>query len=120
MESIIQWILILLIFLFLAQRFLPVKGVTSITAEDAKQKVKDKKAQFIDVRTPHEYDRYHDKTFTNIPLHTLSEQVDKLNKQTEVVLICQSGMRSIKAAKILKKHGFEKITNVKGGMNAWD
>ncbi|MFP3325235.1 rhodanese-like domain-containing protein, partial [Planococcus sp. SIMBA_160] len=30
-----------------------------------------------------------------------------------------SGMRSMQAAKILKKQGFTYITNIKGGMNAW-
>lgn len=44
---------------------------------------------------------------------------ESLSKEREVVLICQSGMRSNKASKTLKKSGFEKVTNVKGGMNAW-
>ena len=37
----------------------------------------------------------------------------------EVVVICQSGMRSKQASKLLRKQGFNKVTNVKGGMNAW-
>ncbi|RPK11557.1 hypothetical protein EH5_01722 [Bacillus subtilis] len=30
-----------------------------------------------------------------------------------------NGRRSLKASKILKKQGFKKITNIKGGMNTW-
>lgn len=36
------------------------------------------------------------------------------------MLICQSGMRSSKASKLLKKLGFKHITNVKGGMMDWN
>ncbi|MGE1166875.1 rhodanese-like domain-containing protein, partial [Peribacillus simplex] len=35
-----------------------------------------------------------------------------------VIVICQSGMRSKQAAKVLKKLGFQRIINVSGGMNA--
>ncbi|MGG3924306.1 rhodanese-like domain-containing protein, partial [Geobacillus thermodenitrificans] len=41
------------------------------------------------------------------------------SKEKEVVVICQSGMRSQKASKWLKKMGFQHVTNVKGGLNAW-
>ncbi|MCY8721486.1 rhodanese-like domain-containing protein, partial [Bacillus sp. S10C12M] len=40
-------------------------------------------------------------------------------KDQEVFVICQSGMRSLKASKVLKKQGFKNITNIKGGMNTW-
>ncbi|NRK74194.1 rhodanese-like domain-containing protein, partial [Salmonella enterica subsp. enterica serovar Typhi] len=43
----------------------------------------------------------------------------ELSKDKEVVVICQSGMRSQNATKILKKLGFTNVTNVKGGMSAW-
>ena len=45
--------------------------------------------------------------------------MQKFSKEKEIVVICQSGMRSMKATKTLKKLGFKNITNVKGGINAW-
>ena len=66
-----------------------------------------------------EYKSNHIKNFKNIPLHELSEKASGLSKDKEIVVICQSGMRSNNAAKILKKSGFNKVTNVKGGMSAW-
>lgn len=117
--DIIQWIFIILIALFVINRFIPKKGITNITVQEAKDKIKDKSVQFIDVRTPGEYKANHRKPFKNIPLSNLPSQVDKLEKHKEVVVICQSGMRSAKAANILKKQGFENIYNVKGGMSAW-
>ena len=118
--GIFEWILIGFIIIFFANRFMPAKGVTNISVQEAKDKFKDKNVQFIDVRTPGEYKMNHSKPFKNIPLSNLSSKADSLDKEKEIVVICQSGMRSTKAAKLLKKQGFKKIYNVKGGgMSAW-
>ncbi len=58
------------------------------------------------------------KGFQNIPLNELVSKANQLNKNKEVIVICQSGMRSKQAAKVLKKLGFQRIINVSGGMNA--
>src|SRR5690625_6793578 len=115
MGTIIQWALIIGIAWFILQRFIPVKGIAHISTQEAKDKFKDKNVQFIDVRTPGEYKANHRKPFQNIPLSNLASEAGSLDKEKEVVVICQSGMRSAKAAKILKKKGFQKISNVKGG-----
>ncbi|MEH7223656.1 rhodanese-like domain-containing protein [Bacillus sp. JJ1566] len=117
--DMIQWIIIILLALFVFRRFIPTKGITNITVQEAKDKFKDKSVQFIDVRTPGEYKANHRPPFKNMPLSNLRSTVDQLNKNKEIVVICQSGMRSANAAKLLKKQGFEKIYNVKGGMSAW-
>ncbi|WP_106497991.1 rhodanese-like domain-containing protein [Lentibacillus sp. Marseille-P4043] len=117
--GIIQWVIIIIIAAFLVKQFLPIKGVSQVTVPEAKDKFQDKHVQFIDVRTPGEYKAKHRKPFKNIPLSELANRSKELDKNKEVVVICQSGMRSMKAAKILKKQGFEKVTNVKGGMGAW-
>lgn len=116
--DIIRWILIILIALFVINRFIPKKGITNVTVQEAKVKFKDKSVQFIDVRTPGEFKANNHKPFKNIPLSNLLNKVEKLERDNEVV-ICQSGMRSAKAANILKKQGFKRIYNVKGGINAW-
>ncbi|MBU8567225.1 rhodanese-like domain-containing protein [Virgibacillus pantothenticus] len=117
--EIIQWVILALAIIFIISRFMPVKGITQLTSQEVKKKLKDKQVQFIDVRTPQEYKSNHRKPFKNIPLHELAKRTGDLDKQKEVVIICQSGMRSMRAAKMLKKQGFEKIINVKGGMGAW-
>lgn len=118
-NRVMEWIFLLIVVVFFANRFLPVKGITNISTQEAKDKFKNSDVQFIDVRTPGEYKTNHRKPFINIPLNHLSSKIDALDKEKEVVVICQSGMRSAKAAKMLKKQGFEKIYNVKGGMSAW-
>ncbi len=113
------WGMIILVIAFVIWRVMPTKGVQSISTENLKGLLKDKKKQFIDVRTPAEYKGRHIKEFKNIPLNTLSGAISKLDASKETVVICQSGMRSSKAAAQLKKAGFANVLNVSGGMNAW-
>jgi rhodanese-related sulfurtransferase len=105
--------------LFIAQKFITPKGVDNISTQELKEVLKDKNKQFIDVRTPGEYKSYHIPSFKNIPLNAISQKANELSKDKEVVLICQSGMRSQKASKILRKIGFTNVTNVKGGIGSW-
>ncbi|MED4071984.1 rhodanese-like domain-containing protein [Priestia endophytica] len=107
------------ILLFVFQRFIPRKGMKQITTTELKRKLEDKKKQFIDVRTPSEFRTKHIEGFQNIPLTELRQQSHHLSKEREVFVICQSGMRSAKGSQLLRKLGFRKVTNVKGGMNTW-
>lgn len=113
--------LIIALFLFLIfRRYLPTKGVNNISTTQLKNELKDKNKQFVDVRTPGEFKGNHIRGFKNIPLQQLVQKAEKeLSKEKEVIVICQSGMRSGQASKLLKKSGYSKVTNVKGGMNAW-
>ena len=116
----VNYLLVAIGVFLLFQRFIPTKGVKQITTADLKKELGSKDKQFVDVRTPGEYKLRNIKGFINLPLHQLNQQaLKKLDKSKEVVVICQSGMRSSKASKTLKKLGFEKVTNVKGGMSAW-
>jgi rhodanese-related sulfurtransferase len=115
----INYILFGLVVLFFVQRMLPGKGVRQVSTTELKSELQDKSKQFIDVRTPGEFKSNNIRGFKNIPLHEIAQKIDGLSKENEVVIICQSGMRSNKASKILKKQGFKHVTNVKGGMSAW-
>lgn len=114
-----EYIIIGIVVILVALRFMPSKGVKHISTEDLKSELKDKTKQFIDVRTPGEFKANHIREFKNIPLNTLPQKVDSLSKEKEVIVICQSGMRSSQASKLLKKSGFKSVTNVRGGMSAW-
>ncbi|WP_242213537.1 rhodanese-like domain-containing protein [Bacillus cereus group sp. BfR-BA-01383] len=118
MNTILSMLFIVLAAWFVISRFLPVKGVQNINGKELKSIVGKKGKQFIDVRTLGEYRGNHMKGFQNIPLNELASKVNHLDKNKEVIVICQSGMRSKRAAKVLKKLGFRHIINVSGGMNA--
>ncbi|PEB56534.1 sulfurtransferase [Bacillus pseudomycoides] len=116
---VLNMLLIILVAWFIISRFLPVKGVKNINGKELKAALHKKNNQFIDVRTPSEFRGNHIQGFRNIPLNELMQKVNHLDKNKEVIVICQSGMRSKQAVKMLKKLGFQHITNVSGGMNAW-
>ncbi|KGX86927.1 rhodanese-like domain-containing protein [Pontibacillus litoralis] len=121
MQTIVTIGMILLVALFVLNKLLPAKGVKTIQTgqlKDDLRKYKNQK-QWIDVRTPGEYQANHIKEFKNYPLQTLKHNTQSLDTSKEVVVICQSGARSLAATKILKKAGFSDVTNVQGGMNAW-
>ncbi|WP_040226533.1 rhodanese-like domain-containing protein [Bhargavaea cecembensis] len=115
-----KWIIIAAIVLFLIWRLKPAKGVRTADTQALKGMLGDQTKQFIDVRTPAEYKGRHIKEFKNIPLNTLPQKASSLDKSKETVVICQSGMRSAQAARILKKQGFENVVNIRGGMGAWN
>lgn len=113
MESII---LIILIVAVLVWKFMPTKGIKTISTAELKKILNDKDKFFVDVRTSSEYKSRNIKQFKNIPL---GSDFSKLPKDKEIVVICQSGMRSASACKQLKKLGYTNITNVPGGMNSY-
>lgn len=64
-------------------------------------------AVILDVRTPQEYKAGHIQGSKNIPLQSLGNQLNKLDKNKPVITCCKSGMRSANAQGILKNNGFE-------------
>ena len=110
------FIIIAVVVLFLVWRMKPTKGVKSISAHQLKQELNDSNKVYIDVRTPAEFKARNIKQFKNMPL---GSDLSKLPKDKEIVVICQSGMRSAQACKQLKKLGYEKVTNVRGGMGSY-
>ncbi|SIS99791.1 rhodanese-like domain-containing protein [Alicyclobacillus vulcanalis] len=103
-------------------RSLPSKGVRSISPDELKQLLKDKKsgAQLVDVREPSEFRSGHIQGFQNIPLGELAHRSDALDKERPVVVMCRSGARSARAAKWLARHGFRDVRNLSGGIMAWN
>lgn len=117
--EIIDYIIGAALVFFLVWRFMPTKGITQASISELKEILKNKDCQFIDVRTPTEFNQYKIKEFKNIPLNELGNKFNSLDLNKPVVVICQSGMRSTTAAKLLKRKGFTNIINVRGGMVKW-
>lgn len=110
------WLLIVVAIIFIVWYMKPIKGTKVISTDVLKGILNDKDKFFVDVRTPNEYTSRNIRQFKNIPL---GSDLSKLPKDKEIVVICQSGMRSSQACKQLKKLGYDNVTNVRGGMNAW-
>ena len=106
------------IVIFIVIRKITEPKVTHLDKQALEELLKDKKKyQFVDVRTSDEFNSHKIKGFKNMPLQSLRSNVEKLSKDQPVVLMCASGSRSMNAARILKKAGFENLMNVKGGIS---
>ena len=73
----------------------------------------------LDTRTPAEYSRGHIAGFVNIPVDELRERLGELERGKPVYVICQSGLRSYIASRILEGNGFEAY-NFAGGFRFYD
>ena len=73
----------------------------------------------IDVREQWEYDIVHLPNSELVPMAKLPTQLDTLDRDAEVVVICHHGIRSRAAALYLEQQGFKKVINLKGGIDAW-
>ena len=94
-------------------------GVSEMTPQEVRPAIEAAYAQFIDVRTPEEYKSGHAERTKNIPLDTLTQNLDQLEKNEPVYIICQTGKRSMKAAQLLNEAGFPQTVSVAGGTTAW-
>ncbi len=77
---------------------------------------------FVDVREEHEVAVEHVKGSLQIPLKTLSDNLTKLEKYRKkpVVVVCAAGQRSAAGCRILSKAGFENVSQLEGGIQAWE
>ncbi len=71
---------------------------------------------FLDVRNKTEYDNEHVPGAIHIPLASLIVRLDELDKDKAYAVFCAGGYRSMMAASILKRNGFERVTNIAGGI----
>lgn len=90
-----------------------------ISCEEAKNLIKNKNAQLVDVRTPEEYVMSKLPGAVNIPLQDIDAVADaELDDSRPVIVFCRSGQRSHMAQKILMSKGYEEVYNM-GPYQAW-
>ncbi len=79
------------------------------------------KAVVIDVCEPDEFARGHVIGAKNLPLGQLEDKLAQVvkNKSAHVIMVCQVGARSARAAATARKLGFENVQSLSGGLRAW-
>lgn len=85
------------------------------TSDTEFDKLINKGAVILDVRTEKEYEMEHIEGSINISLGTIRERYIELDQDKTYITVCSHGLRSVKAQNILKERGFKHIYN--GG--AW-
>ena len=93
--------------------------VQQFRLEDLDALPRDGSVQRVDTRTPGEYRRGHADGFVNLPLDTLREHLAELDPAKPVYVMCQSGLRSYLACRILTQHGFT-CHNFAGGYRFYE
>ena len=94
-------------------------SVHEIQAEELKHRLDQGDNLFLlDVRDEYEYE------LSNIgghliPLAELPKRFTELNVRQEIVAVCKMGPRGVKAVEFLQKHGFQNVSNLRGGIHAW-
>ena len=102
----------------------PVKnGIPQISVKELKARLDKKEANndnflLLDVREPYEV-QIAQIGGKLIPQNDVQNRLGELNPEQEIIIHCRSGARSQKIAELLKANGFQKVSNLAGGILAW-
>lgn len=95
--------------------------VEGIVASEVKERMEASKDSFqlLDVRREEEVKKRRIPNATWIPLDELKKRMGELDREKEIAVHCESGLRSYKACLRLKQAGFDRVKNVDGGLLCW-
>jgi rhodanese-related sulfurtransferase len=119
MKSKILWGIVAVLGLALVgQQLQASQGVDVKQAQSMNQQ----SALLLDVREPAEYAAIHAPNAKLIPLGEVGLRLKEIEayKNKPIAVICRSGRRSAKAVALLQEAGFSQVSNVQGGMQAWE
>jgi adenylyltransferase/sulfurtransferase len=92
----------------------------TITPEALKRKMDEGRAPvLLDVREPRETRIFALPDAVEIPLGTLPQETHRLDRESEIVVYCKTGMRSERATRFLVESGFRRVRNLEGGIDRW-
>ncbi len=74
----------------------------------------------LDVRNPREWATKHIKDSLNIPLNHLQQRIGEIPRDRRIAVHCAGGYRSSIAASILQQYGVTNLTEIAGGLAAWE
>jgi rhodanese-related sulfurtransferase len=117
-----NWMLIAVALASGVALMVPVLGKgTGLSPQDMVQLMNREKAVVIDVCEPDEFAKGHVIGAKNLPLGELEAKLAQTvkNKAMPVVMVCQVGARSARAAATAKKLGYDNVQSLAGGLKAW-
>jgi len=101
--------------------FLTCGGPEYITPAKLLSVMSEEKTVIIDLRNEKKFADGHIKGAINAEYHeaTFLRDVKNIDKELRVILYCGEGVKSDKAADVMRKEGFQKIMILQGGYNRW-
>ncbi len=102
-----------------ARRF--TQSYQDVDPDEAVRLINRENAALLDLREDSERVGGTIRNARHVAVSTLDQHLDELKplKDTPLVAFCASGVRAPAACRLLKKHGFSKVYNLKGGLTAW-
>ena len=99
----------------------PVMNPDEVTVQEMKRALDDSQLgiKVIDVREPGEYQIARVQGVSLMPLSTLARRFTELDPNQHYYIHCKAGARSLQALHFLRKHGFNQLNSVRGGIDAW-
>jgi rhodanese-related sulfurtransferase len=96
-------------------------GIKTLGVAEAVRLINHEQGVVLDVCEPAEYRGGHIPNAISAPLSALKTQLGAIDKHKHrpVIVSCRSGNRSVKGAILLRKHGFERVYSLSGGLTAW-
>lgn len=96
-----------------------INGIPQISPTELKQRIDAGDDLFIlDVREPYEY-QIANIGGTLIPQNEIPRRLAEIDRNRDTVVHCKAGLRSQRVAEFLKQSGYERVTNLAGGIHAW-
>lgn len=95
------------------------RSTPEIGVDELDQALRERNAYVLDVREDWEFRQGHVAGAIHIPLNQLAQRAGNLPRDKRVLVICQSGNRSLAATDFLLGQGFEGAASIRGGTSAW-
>jgi molybdopterin/thiamine biosynthesis adenylyltransferase/rhodanese-related sulfurtransferase len=91
----------------------------SVSETKRRREVAPDRTLVIDVREPYELDICRIEGAEHIPMRQIPEHVDTLARDKHLLILCHTGMRSRRVTEFLRARGFNTVSNIAGGIDAW-
>lgn len=97
----------------------PLPNVADVTAEDALTRLESSDWWLLDVREDEEFERVHIPGAHHVPQSQLASRLGEIPASTPLLVTCQGGVRSRRAAQFLKQADFPLVYSLAGGTAGW-
>jgi len=106
--------------LLLLRRYWKMRSIRQYSPQEVRERLHDRNVLLLDVRTDMEHRAQTIGGSLHIPLQQLRRRLQDLDRyrSKEIICFCSSGNRSLTAAYLLRKRGFN-TGNLKGGLSQW-
>jgi rhodanese-related sulfurtransferase len=119
--QIFLYAVIALLILLYFRKYMQTRSIRQYSPAEVRERLRDRNIVLLDVRTEAERRAQAIRGSLHLPLQQMGQRVRELEayRSKEIICYCRSGNRSLSAALLLSKQGFN-AGNLKGGLAEWN